>query len=336
VVNSSSAGGANQESIESVKFSAPRYFATQQRAVASDDYSSLVLNNFGGVISDVNVYGGETIEPKKYGRVIIVVKPANGTIAPDYIKSQIASYLKDFIALPNRVEIGDPDYLYVSIISYVQYDPKQTTKSISEIQAAVLNSITNYSMNNLEYFGNDLRFSRLSTDIDNADSSITSNQTDLRAVKRLSPKLNYATSYKLDMNNVIYYEGGTLDTGIPHTELYISNFDTHVEHASVISDKFTWVDSAGTEYPLSYIADDGAGNIKIYSTVQLNIQSIANIGSVDYTNGLIQINNLTTSYYSNYINLYVRTRDSDIYAKNDKIILIDPTDVSIIVTETRR
>jgi hypothetical protein len=336
VVNSSSAGGANQESIESVKFSAPRYFATQQRAVASDDYSSLVLNNFGGVISDVNVYGGETIEPKKYGRVIIVVKPANGTIAPDYIKSQIASYLKDFIALPNRVEIVDPDYLYVSVISYVQYDPKQTTKSISEIQAAVLNSITNYSMNNLEYFGNDLRFSRLSTDIDNADSSITSNQTDLRAVKRLSPKLNYATSYKLDMNNVIYYEGGTLDTGIPHTELYISNFDTHVEHASVISDKFTWVDSAGTEYPLSYIADDGAGNIKIYSTVQLNIQAIANIGSVDYTNGLIQINNLTTSYYPNYINLYVRTRDSDIYAKNDKIILIDPTDVSIIVTETRR
>jgi hypothetical protein len=158
----------------------------------------------------------------------------------------------------------------------------------------------------------------------------------LRAVKRLSPKLNYATSYKLDMNNVIYYEGGTLDTGIPHTELYISNFDTHVEHASVISDKFTWVDSAGTEYPLSYIADDGAGNIKIYSTVQLNIQAIANIGSVDYTNGLIQINNLTTSYYPNYINLYVRTRDSDIYAKNDKIILIDPTDVSIIVTETRR
>jgi len=336
VVNSSSAGGANQESIDSVKFSAPRYFATQQRAVASDDYSSLVLNNFGGVISDVNVYGGETVEPKKYGRVIIVIKPANGIVAPDYVKNQISNYLTDFIALPNRVEINDPDYLYVSVITYVQYDPKQTTKTISEIQAAVLNSITNYSLNSLEYFGNDLRFSRLSTDIDNSDTSITSNQTDLRAVKRLSPKLNYATSYKLDMNNVIYYEGGTLDTGIPHTELYITSFDTHVEHASVISDKFTWVSSDGTEYPLSYIADDGAGNLKIYSTIQLNIQAIANIGSVDYTNGLIQINNLLTSSYSNYINLYVKTRDSDIYAKNDKIILIDPTDVSIIVTETKR
>jgi hypothetical protein len=336
VVNSSSAGGANQESIDSIKFSAPRYFATQQRAVATDDYVSLVLNNFGGVISDINVYGGETVEPKKYGRVIIVVKPANGIIAPDYVKNQISNYLRDFIALPNRVEIVDPDYLYVSVITYVQYDPKQTTKTISEIQASVLNSITNYSLNNLEYFGNDLRFSRLSTDIDNSDTSITSNQTDLRAVKRLTPKLNYATSYKFDMNNVIYYEGGTLDTGIPHTELYISSFDTHIEHAAVISDKFTWVSSDGTEYPLSYIADDGAGNIKIYSTVQTVVQPIATIGTVDYANGLIQLNNLITSSYSNYINLYVRTRDSDIYAKNDKIILIDPTDVSIIVTETKR
>lgn len=336
IVNSSSAGGANQESIDSIKFSAPRYFATQQRAVATDDYAALVLNNFGGIISDVNVYGGETVEPKKYGRVIIVIKPANGIIAPDYVKNQISNYLRDFIALPNRVEIADPDYLYVSVISYVQYDPKQTTKSISEIQAAVLNSISNYSIKSLEYFGNDLRYSRLITDIDNADASITSNQTDLRAVKRLSPKLNYATSYKLDMNNVIYYEGGTLDTGIPHTELYISNFDTHVEHASVISDKFTWVATDGVEYPLSYIADDGAGNIKVYSTVQTTIQSIATIGSVDYTNGIIQINNLNTSYYPNYINVYVRTRDNDIYAKNDKIILIDPTDVSIIVTETKR
>jgi hypothetical protein len=336
VVNSNSAGGANQESIESVKFSAPRYFAAQQRAVATDDYASLVLDNFGGVISDVNVYGGETVEPKKYGRVILVVKPANGTIAPDYIKSQIANYLKDYIALPNRIEVNDPDYFYLSIISYVQYDSKQTTKSITEIETAILNSIVNYSTNNLEYFGNDFRFSRFSADIDNSDASIVSNQTNVRLVKRLAPKLNYATSYSLDMNNVIYYEGQTVDAGVPHTELYISSFDTHVEHASVISDKFTWVAADGTNYELSYIADDGTGNLKVYASIQQKIQPIYTIGSVDYTNGIIQINGLITSSYSNYINLYVKTRDSDVYAKNDKIILIDPTDVSLVVTEVKR
>lgn len=335
-VSANSSGGGNQETIDSIKFSAPRYFATQQRAVATDDFASLVLANFGSSISDVNVYGGETVEPKKYGRVIIVVKPTNGTIAPDYVKSQISNYLQDYIALPNRVEIGDPDYFYLSLITYIQYDPKQTTKSISEIKTSVLETIVNYSTNNLEYFGNDFRYSRLSSDIDAADSSIVSNQTNVRLVKKLSPKLNYATSYKLDMNNVIYYEGQTVNTGIAHTELYITNFDTHVEHASVISDRFTWVSSDGTEYELSYLADDGAGNLKIYATIQQEIQPIATIGSVDYTNGVIQINNLLVSSYTNYINLYVRTRDSDIYAKNDKIILVDPTDVSIEITEVKR
>ena len=56
----------------------------------------------------------------------------------------------------------------------------------------------------------------------------------------------------------------------------------------------------------------------------------------DYTNGIVQINGLITSSYSNYINLYVKTRDSDVYAKNDRIILIDPTDVSLVVTEVKR
>lgn len=331
-----SSGGGDQETIDSVKFSAPRYFATQQRAVSQDDYSSLVLANFGSEISDINVYGGETVEPKKYGRVIIALKPSNGTIAPDYVKNKVSNYLIDYIALPNRVEITDPDYLYVSLISYIQYDPKTTTKTVSELETAVLNAIDTYSTNNLELFGNDLRYSRLVSEIDNADTSITSNQTDLRIVKRLNPKLNYPTPYTIDVNNVIYYEGQTIDTGIPHTELYLSSFDTHVEHASVISDRFTWVSSEGIEYPLAYIADDGAGNLKIYAELQQKIQSVTNIGVVDYAAGILKINDLLTSSYTNYISVYIRSRDVDIYAKNDKIIIIDPADITLSFSETRR
>jgi hypothetical protein len=334
--NAKSAGGGDQETIDSIKFSAPRYFATQQRAVATDDYASLVLAQFGGEISDINVYGGETVEPKKYGRVIIVVKPTNGTIAPNYVKDKIASYLKNYIALPNRVEISDPDYLYCSVISYVQYDSKKTTKSVSDIKAAVLSSITNYSTNNLEYFGNDLRYSKLVTDIDNSDTSITSNDTDLRVVKRLMPKLTYSTSYNIDINNIIYYEGQSVDTGIPHTELYLTSFDTHIEHASLISDRFTYVMDDSTEYELAYIADDGAGNLKIYATIQEVIQPITVIGSIDYTAGTFKINNLKVSYYDQYISVYVKPRDRDILAKNDKILIIDPTDVTLSVIETRR
>jgi hypothetical protein len=335
VVNEKSSSGGDQETLESIKYSAPRYFATQQRAVASDDYSSLILNNFGGEISDVNVYGGETVEPKKYGRVIVSIKPANGTIAPNYIKNKITSYMKNFIALPNRIEISDPDYLYCSLETYVQYDPTVTTKSLAEIKAAVLKTITDYSTNNLEYFGNDLRYSRLVSDIDNSDRSITSNDTNLRISKRLAPKLSYPTSYNFDVNNVIYYEGQTVNTGIAHTELYLTSFDVHVEHAALISDHFTYVIDE-TDYPLSYMADDGAGVIKVYCSINEIIQPIAIIGAIDYELGLIKINNLKTSFYDNYISIYVRPRDKDIIAKNDKIIMINSNDITISVIETKR
>ena len=77
--SSNSAGGSNTENIESIRFYAPRYFATQQRAVASDDYTSLVLSKFGGNINDVNVYGGQLLDPKQYGRVVICLKPTTVT-----------------------------------------------------------------------------------------------------------------------------------------------------------------------------------------------------------------------------------------------------------------
>lgn len=335
VVNTPSNSGANQESLDSIKFSAPRYFATQQRAIAADDYAALVLSNFGGEISDVIVYGGETVEPKKYGTVLVCLKPAGGTIAPNYIKNQISNYLLDYIALPNRVELTDPDYLYVSVISYVQYDKTKTTKTLTEITSEVLDSITNYSKNNLELFGNDLRYSRLIRDIDNSDTSITSNQTELRLVKRISPLLNYSYSEDFDVNNVIYYEGQTVDTGVPHTELYLSTFDTHVEHASLISNRFT-ATLDGTNYELSYIADDGAGILKLYTSINGTITPVATVGSINYSAGTFSITNLLVNAYTNYISIYIRTRDVDIYANKNKIILIEPSDVTISVTETQR
>jgi hypothetical protein len=147
--------------------------------------------------------------------------------------------------------------------------------------------------------------------------------------------LSYPTSYNFDVNNVIYYEGQTVNTGIAHTELYLTSFDVHVEHAALISDHFTYVID-DTDYPLSYMADDGAGVIKVYCSINEVIQPIATIGTIDYTLGVIKIDNLKTSYYDNYISIYVKPRDKDIIAKNDKIIIIDSNDITISVIETKR
>lgn len=323
-----SAGGSVQESIDSIRFAAPRYFATQQRAVASDDYSSLVLAKFGGEISDVNVYGGEQLEPKQYGRVVVTVKPNSGTIAPDYLKNEISSYLLDYVALPNRVVMADPDYLYIKIDSTVQYDKTTTTKLPADLLSILKANTIQFSKDHIENFGNDFRYSKFVTHIDNSDPSITSNDTSIKIIKRISPKLNYATTYNIDFNNPSELE--ELSPGY-------TKKNPLSDEPMLTSSAFTYVNAAGIEYPLSYIRDDNFGNLIVYSVIK-GVFSILNssIGSINYTTGYVKINKLVTSAYDNHISIYMVPQNKDILASKDKILLIDLNDVKFNIIETKK
>lgn len=345
-----SVGGANQESIDSVKFSAPRYFATQQRAVSTDDYAALVKNNFGGEIQDVAIFGGQEIEPKKYGRVILCLKPVIGTIAPDYLKNRIRNFLLNYIALPNRVELSDPEYIYVKVVTTVQYNTYTTSKSVFEIQTEVLDSIISYSSNHLELFNNDLRFSRLSNEIDSSDTSIVSNQTDLRLIKKIAPLLSTATTYTITTKNSIDYETPTkkvYENGvlIPHTELYLADYQNHFDHASLISSRFTYKYN-GINYQNAYFADDGQAAetgddkgkaiIKVYAPLNGVITPIVEVGKIKYSDGSFTLNNITVSSYTGEIEIYLKNKDIDIYAGLNNIIKIAPEDVTVTVIEAKQ
>jgi hypothetical protein len=330
---SNSSSGALQESIESIRFAAPRYFATQQRAVTSDDYSSLILNNFGGEISDVVVYGGQEVEPKLYGRVIVSVKPTSGIIVPNYIKNQITNYLQEYIALPNRILINDPDYTFCSVFSQIQYNKNVTTKTIEEIKLSGLNAIINYSKNNLEKFGNDLRYSRLVRDIDNADNSIISNDTELRIIKRINPNFNQKTSYKIFVGNVLYYDSTIYSDNEQHKKLHESEIDSRTTHATLISSRFTYNANDGKVYSLAFFEDDAEGNIILFAPIEEEILPIEKVGTIDYSNGEITLNDINVASYLNYISIYIRSRFKDIFASQNKIIVIDPADVNVSVIE---
>ena len=332
----SSSSGAEQESLDSIRFAAPRYFATQQRAVSADDYEALVLNNFGGEISDVVVYGGQEAEPKLYGRVIVALKPASGTIAPNFIKNQISNYLLDFIALPNRVVITDPDYIYCGLYSEVQYNKNATTKTAEEIKTNVLTAISNYSVNNLEKFDNDLRYSRLVADIDAADSSITSNDTELRIIKRINPNFNQKTTYDIILGNVLYYDATNFTDNEQHKLLHESEIDSRTTHATLISSRFSYNASDGKVYDLAFFEDDAEGNVKLFAPIGDEILPIETVGAINYVTGEITLNNINVASYTNYISLYVRSRFKDIFASQNKIIIIDPPDVTVSVIETIR
>ena len=330
VVSSNSSGGANQESIDSIKFSAPRYFATQQRAVATDDYSSLILSNFGGIVSDVNVYGGETLKTKLYGRVLVCLKPKGALVAPNYVKDQISNYLLNYIGLPTRVLITDPDYLYINVDSTVQYNTTSTTKLSVDIQSSVRTSIKQFSSDNLEKFNSDFRYSKFVYAVDNADSSITSNSTDIKISKRLAPTLNYSTNYTLYFNNSTEIEPAAAGYNPSKSARFY-------DEPEITSSPFSYVGNDGTVYDLCYYRDDNFGILVIYKIVQ-NVFTIIqdNAGTVDYANGIININNLTTSYYGNYISIYMNPMDKDIIVSQDKILLIDLADVNVNVIATQK
>lgn len=333
-VTANSSGGANQESTDSIRFNAPRYFASQQRAVTSDDYASLVKANFQGEISDVAVFGGETLPEKKYGRVIVCLKPSAGDIAPNYVKDSIVRYLQDYIALPNRVETADPDYLYIYLTSTVQYDPYATDKTISEIKNVVLSAITAYSDQHLEMFAEDLRYSRLVAYIDDSDISIISNQTDFRVIKRIAPLVNRAYTETLYFNNAIYIENQPTYNQ-SHVDFHGSIYNTHFNHASLISSYFTYNHSDGNSYPFSYFEDDSNGNVDVYSLIGNQITKLDTIGTINYLTGKVILTNISIADYNSHVSLYAKPVDKDIFAGPKNIIVIDPNDVNITVEEKR-
>ena len=195
-----------------------------------------------------------------------------------------------------------------------------------------MDTIINYSATNLETFSSDLRYSRLLAAIDNCDTSVVSNQTEFRMIKRISPKIGYDTSYTIFMNNPIYLEAEPIDVA-SHVAFHGSNYNVHYAHASFISSQFSYNFTDGNVYSNCYFEDDGLGNIQLYSIINGVAVKLSTVGTIDYLNGSFTLKNLNLNSYSSSISLYMKTIYRDIFANTNKIILIDPNDIGITITE---
>jgi hypothetical protein len=324
ITTTGSSSGGRAETIEDIKFRAPRYYAAQQRAVSSDDFTALVLSRYGGEISDVIVYGGQELEPKQYGRVAVCVKPTGTTVAPDYLKSEIVRFLTEYIVLPNRVIVTDPDYFYIDVISSVEYNTDITNKFPADIKTAVTNAMLSFSDDHIEKFGNDFRYSKFVAHIDNTDISITSNDTKVRMVKRVMPLPNFNTSYTILFNNT------------PERESYYNGI-TFVDARVLISSKFTYNRADGRIFYSAYLQDDGAGNVAVYYDLLGETQTVEpNLGTIDYDTGKVILDNLNVADYGDYISLYLTPQNKDIIASQNMVLILEPNDISITVSQTTK
>lgn len=197
-LSSASSSGAAEEDIEKIRFTAPKSFIAQNRAVTKNDYIALINREYP-YFEAVNVWGGEENIPPVFGKVFFTAKPLGGyeiTVTEvEFVKNSI---IKPFSMLTVTPEYVEADYNYVNVAVDVNFDPTKTNRTANEIDAAVISAIKSFSINNLDTFNSSFKISQLSRAIDDADPSITSNDVKVYLEKRFAPDVTRSLSYSLD------------------------------------------------------------------------------------------------------------------------------------------
>jgi hypothetical protein len=300
-VNSTARGGRSAETVSSIKFNAPRNYQTQNRCVVDNDFQRILLSE-NPDLQSVVAFGGEQATPPVYGKVYIAAKPYGENFITQLRKQQLKDSIQNRTPLAIDPVFIDADYTYIlpSITTY--YNKSETTDTTGEIELAVRNAIDSFSENNLGRFGNRLRYSRFVRELDNISvGSIYNNDAILLLQKRLTPNTNVAEKLEVNFNNKIRVNG-------------------------VSSSQFTYNGF------LSYLDDDGNGNIRIYrfndSRQKVVVEDDA--GTVDYDTGFIEVESFgLTDYADTYFKITIQPERLDIIPVREQILLMESNDARI-------
>ena len=311
--------GSNPESIASIKYNAPRDYASQDRAVTAEDYKVLVKNLYANAQA-VQVYGGEDAEVPSYGKVFISVKAKSGSNLTVATKNSIVQSLKQYAVASVRPEIIDPETTFIRLTTDFKYDSDKTTKDVSTLRTNIRNQISIYNQNNLQNFTGVFRYSKLLEAINDADSSILSNITTVKMFKTITPTLSSALKYTISFNNAFYnpHSGHNASGGgvISSTGFKINN------------------DSSANEH---FLDDDGAGNLRVYYlSGTTRVYTSSTFGTVNYTTGQVVLTSANITSISNVdgatstiIRVFAIPSSNDIVPVRNQILEIDTSNSTV-------
>jgi len=296
-------GGNDIESIKSIKYNAPKYFGTQDRAVTSGDYASIVRNIYPA-ISDIISFGGEEQEPPAYGQVFLVIKPTSGSYLSTYTKQQIKNSLKDYMVASVTPEILDPSILYIELDSRIFYDSRKTNFTDEQIRSGAISGIEGYlAQSDTEKFNGKFRYSKVVGVIDESDTAINSNLTNVIMRKDFYPQLN----------STFYYE-------VCYQNTFLDDDDPVMSSTGFVV----------SEHPnYTVYLEDRVGKIILYRIDPLSGEKVVlnySQGDIDYEKGEIMLYDLTIikgSFNDNRIELRVLPKFNDIVAKREVYLDVD-------------
>ena len=312
LTNSPAAGGNVYETVESIKYNAPRHFTSQERAITTEDYETLLKLNFPE-INTVTAYGGEDLNPPQFGKVYVSVDLREVDALPDIKKQEYYRFLKPRSPVSIDPVFVDPEYTYLGITSKVNYNVNITALTADDIKTIAGSAILLYAENNLNNFNRTFRYSKLVQAIDNAQVSIISNETDVTIIKIITPELNRFLTFDISYNIPLTVEQQT-------TQLtnQFSVYSSFIQYKGI----------------KSFIRDNGTGLLNVLSAATEAV--IDTVGTIDYDTGLLQFSNIKIdSYFGAGIKFYAYPRNKDISTINNVILNIIEEDLAINVVPVR-
>ena len=301
-VVSAASNGGDIESVDSIKYFAPRLYSSQYRAVTARDYESIIQQIYPNTES-VSVVGGEEIDPPQFGTVFITIKPKNGDFVSDFDKTQILSDLKNYSLTGINQKIVDLKVLHVELETFIYYNSSRV-KSIDGLKTNVINGLTTYSKStDVNKFGGRFKYSKVLSVIDNIEDSITSNITRIRIRRNLNAFLNQFAQYEICFGNQFNVKSEGLNiksTGFNISGVSETVFLTDTPNA----DKQTGV--------VSIVKKDIVDGQKIII--------VENAGTVDYIKGeinLTTINITSTDKPNNIIEIQAFPESNDVIGLED-------------------
>jgi len=299
-----SAGGEEIESTQKIKYTAPKSYGTQDRAVTSDDYEAIVRKVYPAT-SDIIIFGGEDQEPPQYGKVFIVLKPTDASYLTSLTKNRIIQELKKYVVASVEPKLVDPSILFVELTSKIYYNGDITDQTTSQIRDKVIGSVQSYlDTSDTEKFNGKFRYSKMVGVIDDADKSINSNLTSITMRKDFYPSLNSTFYYELCFQNA---------------------FDEDCDDPVLSSTGFRV-----TEYPnFDVYVEDRNKKIVLYRLDSVTGEKVvldSDIGDIDYVKGELKMYNLTIikgSFFDNRISVRVKPLLNDVKAFREVYLDVD-------------
>lgn len=288
-------GGHWQESIESIKFNAPKSYQTQNRAIIANDYARIITEENPDIQSVIS-FGGEESEPAVYGKVYVAVKPYGEEFVTEVRRNQLRDSIMDRTPLSVDPVIIDGEYTYIVPTITIYYDATTTTDSEGFIVQTVREALRQFSLDNLERFGNKLRYSKMVAALDSVSAgNIFNNEVSIKLEKRFLPNINVS-------------------------ERVTIRFHNSIRKGSIESTLFTYKGYS------CYLEDDEEGNIDVYRYDTNGSKVIVenNKGTVNYSTGEIDIINFDIQSYSGIeMSVFCEPLRLDVTPIREQILVLD-------------